>query len=61
MTATPQPSKQQPISAVPAPAGQFENITITELVLPTWEDRHCDECGMLEPHHRVYCQWKDID
>jgi hypothetical protein len=25
----------------------------------TWEERHCPDCGLLEPHHTTRCIWRD--
>jgi hypothetical protein len=30
-----------------------------ELPVIHWVNRYCDECGLKEPHHAKWCQWRE--
>jgi hypothetical protein len=54
-----------PVYPAPLPTRQISARRTRLEIVPnppephTWEDRHCPDCGLLEPHHRAYCEWKD--
>src|SRR5882672_7677142 len=54
-----------PVFPVPPPTRQISaGWTRLEIVpdppaASTWEDRHCPDCALLEPHHTTRCIWRD--
>jgi len=46
-------------TTVPESAERTFDTTPEPEPVDTFVDRHCPECGYLEPHHHQNCFWKE--
>lgn len=52
--------RTDPFLVRPADTIAIVDDDLSVLTLPAEFDRHCPECGYMEPHHGAFCPWKEL-